>query len=96
MIILMEKTFKAVQCQKCRQILRKYENHRTLAEKSPCFFLVPSLRFQHFKHLKQNPKNKLMASFCSNYLMEQDQGDQCRSPGFYFDIDLIFKETFKF
>ena len=26
----------------------------------------------------------------------QDQGDQCRSPGFYFDLDLIFKETFKF
>ena len=27
---------------------------------------------------------------------EQDQGDQCRSPGFYFYLDLIFKETFRF
>ena len=25
---------------------------------------------------------------------KQDQGDQCQSPGFYFDFDLIFKETF--
>ena len=27
---------------------------------------------------------------------QQDQGDQCRSPGFYFDLDFIFKETFRF
>ena len=27
---------------------------------------------------------------------KQDQGDQCRSPGFNFDLDWIFKETFRF
>ena len=30
------------------------------------------------------------------YNRKQDQGDQCQSPGFYFDLDWIFKETFRF
>ena len=28
--------------------------------------------------------------------LKKDQGDQCQSPGFYFNLDLIFMETFKF
>ena len=67
MTIHMEKTFQAMQCQKCRKYFKKKWESRNTCKKSTCFFLVPWWRFQYFRHLLQNPHIKLMAGFPNNH-----------------------------
>ena len=56
MFIHMEKTFKAMQCQKTEHL-----------QKSIWFLLVPVQRFQYFRHILQNPNLKIITSFPNNH-----------------------------
>ena len=49
---------------KVQKIFQEEKNHKTCAKK--IVFLVPIWRFQHFRHLLQNPKLKRMAN-CFSY-----------------------------
>ena len=63
----MEKTFKAMQCQKCSKYFKKKWESWNTRKKSTWFILVPWWRFQYFRLLLQNPNIKLMASFPNNH-----------------------------
>ena len=67
MTIHMEKTFKAMQCQKCRKYFKTKWESRNTCKTSTWFFWVPGWRFQYFRHLLQNPNLKLMAGFPINH-----------------------------
>ena len=58
--------------------------------------LIFKLFHSHTHTLSKFQIHPVIANKFADCFTKQDQGDQCRSPGFYFDFDLIFKETFKF
>ena len=67
MNIHMEKTFHAMQCQKCRKYFKKKWESQNTCKKSTWFFLAPGCRFQYFRHLLQNPNFKLITGFPNNH-----------------------------
>ena len=69
MIIHVKKTVKAEQCQKCRKNFKKKQTSQNMCNQGT-YFLVPVWRFQHFRHILQNPKLKLMATSFSNHSLD--------------------------
>ena len=66
-IIHMEKTVRAMPCQKDWKLLEnKKKESQDLCKSSTKQMLVPSQRYQHFKHILQNPKLKLTTSLSKN------------------------------
>ena len=66
----MEKTFKAMQCQKCRKYFRKNKNHKTHVKKHFIFvwFLVKDINIiNNFYKIK---KNKQWPVFSSNHSLD--------------------------
>ena len=53
-----------------KQFLDAMIHQKTLAKKHQFFLAVPGLRSQHFRHLLQKLKLKMMASWSSNHLLD--------------------------
>ena len=62
----MDKTFKAMQCKKCKNISQRNENNGTPTKKH-LIFIVPVQRFQYFRNILQTPNHKIMANFPNNH-----------------------------
>ena len=55
----MEYTFKAMQCQKCREYFKMKKKSKLHLQKKALYFVVVfSRRSRHFKHIVRNPKPK--------------------------------------
>ena len=68
MTVNMEKTFKAMQCQKCRKYFMKKWESLNICKKTIVFF-GSWLEFQYFRHLLKNPNLLLMAGFPNNHFL---------------------------